>query len=286
MGSPASSGALTERAPSSPEEVQATAGELEVVFLAPPRSRQEPVAGDPRLATPRAAQLPGVVLGRDVMGTDVDLCETLQAIEDNSSVQCASARQGDIVILVSSGLLEKESDALDGFVEICNEMLPPSCGSDFSPTSPELLRRLARRIGSAATGSSYADEASPTDEELSVLGSVVVAEVVEWVPDDCGSSLPSCCRAETPEKASDIHADAVVAESGAPPSRVDPFLEGPDEMKAVNCSLGFGEFAVSVPTCVPRVQVPTWPLRRTLTNDLSELQLENTTRDPRLQMRF
>lgn len=242
---------------------QFPAGELEIVFRAQPAKRCE-AAGE------------SVVLSRADLDTKAEVANALEAIESQSSVQCASAREGDIVILVGAGLAANSD--INSYVALCNEMLPSTPGSDFSPTPPELLRKLAHCIAEEAAdvdqselgaeAASTGNASTPT-KGLVIPASVVVAEVVEWVADDSGSSSSS---GATPEKV-DAKAIGVLPASEERKMKlgVTPVLEGLDDMKAFQCMMGFGDYGVSFSVDVPKVEVPKWPPRRiprTLTNDV------------------
>jgi len=187
------------------------------------------------------------------MDTDVDISHATEAIEAKSSVQCASARQGDIVILVGADLLA--GTTIERFVTLCNETLTWTPGTDSSPTPPELLKKLAHRIAKQAHPNCDGGR-----EELPVPGSVVVAEVVEWIAEDSGSSSST-----TPEK---VDAPTSRAISRMEARDVTPVLEGLEDMKTVRCAMGFGHYSMEFCGDVPKVDMPKWPLQRTLTNDL------------------
>lgn len=230
-----------------PGESGSTApGEWEIVFRAPPQ----------KLLYASVGHAP--VLRRDALDTHAEVSETLEAIEAQSSVQCATARQGDIVVLVSAGLLTDV--ATSAFVALCNETLPPPSEADFSPTPPASMHDLAQRI---AKVSCVMENSPPSQVGQSRPGSVVVAEIVEWAPEDsaCSSSPES-----TPEKAECqvTRQDSLARVMGRP----EPILEGLEDMKTVHCELGLGDFAMSFHAEVPQIEVPKNPLRRTLTNDL------------------
>jgi len=238
------------------------AGELEVVFHTQPK-KLKGAAGE------------SVVLGRNAMDTDIDATNTFEAVESQISVQCASARQGDIVILVSAELAA--NPMIESCVAICNEMVPPSTsGSAFSPTSPELLRKLAHRIAEEAVAKHHSElgakasapgdvACTPTKDNNLIPASVVVAEVVEMSADH-SRSTPS--PEPTPEK---VDSKAIHALPASKQRRmregITPILEGHDEMKAFQCMMGFGNYELSLSVDVPKVKAPKWPLRRSLTND-------------------
>lgn len=232
------------------------AGELEIVFRALPKTLPVDAEGEVAL------------LNRDVMDTDIDTLQEMDAIEAKTCVQCASARLGDIIILTSAGSFT-EAGLVD-CVALCNKMLPLTPGPDFSPIPSELLKGLAQRVAQhskcgeqdeAATAVDFLSDDSLRQEDLLSPCSVVVAQVVEREPIESRSSSSAV---STPEK---ICPKATPTVSGQWVSLATPLIEGTEDVKTVNCAMPFGAYMVSISVDLPKVDAPKWPLRRSLTND-------------------
>jgi len=107
----------------------------------------------------------------------------LEVIEKGSAVHCVSAYEGDVLILGSDGVFDNLF--LDEIVEICNEILRPQSGADFTPMPPSLLSQVSQRIVKESHAKSDAQNGQFLDTPIGKGGkvddtSVVVAEIVEW----------------------------------------------------------------------------------------------------------
>jgi hypothetical protein len=233
-------------------------GELEVIFRVPPKKLTA------------SYERENERLCRNVMDTDVDLDCTLKAIEANSSVHCASARPGDIILLISGGLLA--DGALSKCAAICNEVLPLT--EHPSPIPPAMLRRLAHRIAREAIScqNNIPEEVSPAGydslptDDLPIQGSVVIAEVVESVTSK-STRTPSDDVA-TPEKV-DAKVGRICSRSGNrhATANVLPRFEGWEAAKTVHCSMSYGDYGLLVSLDLPKLEMPSRPLRRSITDD-------------------
>jgi len=204
----------------------------------------------------------GKTLSRRAMDTDGD-SDALEAIEANTSVRCASARQGDIIVLMSSGLLGSGSLTLDQCVHLCNTCLPLAADEDFSPASPESLQRLAQRIAIEAAQNYRTKETVEAtsdgcdfSEGVHVPGSVVIAELVEKSSDasETGPNATATekCETQVLSRIGSIADDKSVL-------NITPALEGLESVKEVHCVMSAGDYALQVSLELPTIRAPKWP---------------------------
>jgi len=258
-------------------EAAVASNEFEIVFRAPP----------PKCSSP-------VVLGRGFY-SEFKLLETLETIEAKSSIRCASARQGDIIILLSADILTDVR--INCLLALCDETLVSTSEPVFTPTSPEMLRKLARRIAKVCPAESGFIEGQQVQcrdlgDNKWLEGTVKSLKPLRVQPTACATLNAPCTwdevrvpqAASTPniaptqfsivvaevvEWAGDdlsssscetVLEKAVLDASTSPDDwkgGVSPVIEGLEDMKTVQCSMNIGEFGVLFQPELPKALMPT-----------------------------
>lgn len=120
----------------------------------------------------------------DRVDPDFDEALALEVIERGSAVHCVSAYEGDILVLGSDGVFDNLF--LDEIVDICNEALAVPKPGAFTPSHPQILSQIAKRIVEESHAKSLAGRGGYLPDTPIGRGgkmddtSVVVGEVVEW----------------------------------------------------------------------------------------------------------
>lgn len=239
--------------------------------------------------------------------SDIQASATLEAIEAKSSVRCASARQGDIVILLGADTMTDV--CIDSLLTLCHETLGPSCGPHFVPISPEMLRKLSRRIVKACVAQGGFTEGQQVQcrdrgDNKWLEGTVKNLSPLRVQPQDSDWNGP-CTWDEVrlPQATSTATVDPflfsiVVAEvvewAGGDlsssscetalersvldtsmssddlvvDSGVSPVIEGFEDMHTVQCAMNIGEFGVLFQAELPKARMPTWASGRTREKDI------------------